>query len=221
MKYRTIFSNTYGNINTYIDDSDDLSECLYPMLIDGVEIETDGFEALSIENPEQYPENKLAQLFDYDIKYPYKDKEKKLLVLKNYQLNVFIPIQVLERESRKRMKVDMEITMSYDGNNFKRICSLLGQSSEYPDMEVAFRELQTQLKHRYSMEICSNCKNSSWHPYGGYEFFNHLCFEKESIAFQSIENKDKMSVGGFMKYNNNKNFELVQLTDYCNKFEAQ
>ena len=220
MKYRTIFSNLHGNINTEIDNDDDMSECFYPMLVNGVEIETDGFEGLSIENPEQYPENKLAQ-FDYDIKYPYKDKEKKLLVLKNYQLKAFIPIQVLEKESGKRMKVDMEITMTYDGNNFKRICSLLGKNSDYSDMEVAFRELQTQLKNDYSMEICSNCKNSSWHPYGGNEFFNHLCFEKESIAFQFIENKTKTSVGGFMKYGNDENWELVQLTDYCDKFEAQ
>jgi len=221
MKYRTIFSNLHGNINTEIDNDDDTSECFCPMLVNGVEIETDGFEGLlSIENPEQYSENQLTQ-FDYDIKYPYKDKTKKLLVLKNYQLNSFIPISVLEIKTGKRIEAEVQITMSHDGIDFKRICSLLGKKSESSYMDDVFDELQKQLKGNYIMEICSNCKNSSWHPYGGNEFFNHLCFKTEAEAFQAIEIKNKMSVGGFMKYDNDKNFELVQLTDYCNKFEAQ
>jgi len=76
MKYKAIFSNLHCTINTEVEDSiESSSDYYYPMTIDGVTIETDGFEALSIDNPEQYSANQLAR-FDYNIHYPYKDKDK-------------------------------------------------------------------------------------------------------------------------------------------------
>ena len=217
MKYRAVFSNLKGTVDTEIFDK--LS--FYPAIIYGVTIETDGFEVLTIDNPEQYSENQLA-LFEYDIEYPYKDKEKKLLVLKNYQLETFIPIRVLENKSGKRITTEIQITMSNNGGKrVKRVCSLLGKSSDNYDMEVAFGELQKQLAECYCIEICSNCKNSWWSIYGGSEFYNHLCFKIEAKAFQAIANKDKISVALFMKYNNDQNWRNVQLTDYCDKFEPR
>jgi len=219
MKYRAIFSNFKGTVDTEI--SDNLPEYFYPVIIDSVTIETDGFGVLTIDNSEQYSESQLA-LFEYEIEYPYKDKAKKLLVLKNYQLKVFIPIRILEIKSGKRITSEVQITISNNGGkNVKRECSLFGKSSENYDLEVAFGELQKQLIECYCMETCSNCKNSWWSIYGGNEFCNHLCFKSEAEAFQTIKDKDKMSVAHFMKYGNDKNWQSVELTDYCDKFEAR
>lgn len=220
MKYKAIFSNRHGEINIEVEDliESSLDYCL-PIIIDGVTIETDGFEELSIDNPEQYSENQLTR-FEYDIQYPYKDKEKKLFVLKNYQLKTFVPIRIREVKSEKRIETEIQITMTRNEKNMKRKCSLLGFTSENFDMEVAFGELQSQLTGYY-METCSNCKNSFWNMYGGSEFFNQLCFKKEAEAFQAIQDKDKMTVVHFMKFDDNKNFENVRLTDYCESFELR
>ncbi|MDR2920355.1 MAG: DUF6304 family protein [Tannerella sp.] len=221
MKYKAIFSNLNGTINTEVEDLiESSSDYFYPIIIDGVIIETDGFEELSIDNPEQYSENQLTR-FDYDIQYPYKDKAKKLLVLKNYQLKTLIPIHILEIKSGKRIETEIQITMTRNEKSVKRACSLLGVISENFDMEVAFGEVQSKLAACYRMETCSNCKNSFWNPYGGSDFFNQLCFKKEAKAFQAIQDKDKMAVVHFMKYDDDKNFQNVRLTDYCEKFEPR
>jgi hypothetical protein len=226
MKYKATFSNSKGTVETEISEESFLktSEYFCPMIINGVTIETDGFDSLSIDNPEQYSENQLTQ-FEYDITYPYKDKEKKLLVLKNYQLKAFIPIHVREIKSGERIETEMQITMQHNGGkNIKRTCSLLGETSEQVDMEVALGEVQAQLAECYCMEICTKYKNSWWNPYGGNEFFNQLCFVSETEAFQAIKDKHKSSVADFMKYkkyDNYDNFQRVLLTDYCDKFEPR
>jgi len=226
MKYKAIFSDSKGIESTEIDTKFD-DAYFYPMKINGIVVETDGFEVLTIDNPEQYSENQLAR-FDYDIKYPYKDKEKKLLVLKNYQLKTFIPILVLEIKSGKEITAEIQIIMNHNGGeSVERRCSLLGKIFDLGmtlrgfGLDYAFEELQKQLAGHYCMETCANCKKSFGNPYGGNEFFNHLCFKSEAEAFQAIVNKDKRSVGNFMKYDNDKNFQLVQLTDYCDKFEPR
>ncbi len=221
MKYKAIFSDSHGTINTEVKDLiESSSDYCCPITINGVTIETDGFEELSIDKPEQYSDTQLAR-FDYDIQYPYKDKEKKLLILKNYQLKTFIPIHVWEIKSEKRIETEIQIIMTRNEKSITRVCSLLGAISENFDMEVAFGEVQSQLIECYRMETCSNCKNSFWNPYGGSEFFNQLCFKKEAKAFQAIKDKDKMTVVRFMKYDNDKNFQNVRLTDYCEEFEPR
>jgi hypothetical protein len=243
MKYKTIFSNLKGTVNTEtgteidteIDAEPDaeFEGYFYPMIIDGVIIETDGFEALTIDRPEKYSKNQLDR-FDYDTIYPCEDKEEKLLVLKNYQLKTFIPIRVLETGSNKKMTAEIQITMNHEGGEeegkgkgVKRTCSLLGKTINLgtnfgdPDLEEAFAQLQKQLAGQYCMETCSNCRNSFWNPYGGSDFFNHLCFKSESKAFQAIANKGKESVIDFIKYDNEQNWRTVRLTDYCNEFEPR
>ena len=209
MKYRAVFRNFNGTRNTEVED---LTEYILPIVIDGVIIETDGFEVLSIDKPEQYSQNQLAQ-FDYD-------KEYDLLVLKNYQLKTFIPIRIWNIQSRKRIETEIQITMTHNGKSVKRVCSLFGKVSEKFDLEVAFGEIQGQLTNSHCLETCSNCKNSFWNPYGGGEFY-HLCFKSEAEAFQTIENKDKMTIIRFMKFDNDKNFKHVRLTDFCDDFEAR
>ncbi|WP_276378744.1 hypothetical protein [Flavobacterium sp. H4147] len=222
MKYKSIFSNLKGTFNTEMEDlNENSSEYFYPIEIDGVIIETNGFEALTIDNVEKYTETQLAQ-FDYDIKYPYNDKGKKLLVLKNYQLKTFIPIHILEIETGKRVVIELQIVMIHDGEQIRLLSTLFGKSSEAIIMETTlFEKLQNQLDEYYCLEICSNCENSIWNPYGGNDFFNHLCFKKEAREFQAIKEKNKQSIGSFMKFKENKNFENVQLTDYCVQFEAR
>jgi len=230
MKYKAIFSNSKGTVETEISEETllETSEYFYPMIINGVNIETDGFESLTIDNPEQYSENQLTQ-FEYDITYPYKDKEKKLLVLKNYQLKAFIPIHVREIKSGERIEAEMQIKIYQNGNTVVlKTCSLLGKDSDKFDWkfdwEIGFQEVQDKLADCYCMETCSNCKNSWWNPYGGNEFFNQLCFVIDAEAFQAIKDKNKDSISRFMKYkkyDNYDNFQRVQLTDYCDKFEPR
>lgn len=219
IKYKTVFSNRKGIVNTELEDlTKNSSEFFFPITIDGVTIETDGFDGLSIDKPEQYSENQLSR-FDYNVNYPYKDKSKKLLVLTNYHLETLIPIFIREIKSGKRRKVDIHIEMEHDGKRVTRRCCLLDKESENFDMECAFVEMQEQLKEYCQMEICSNCRNSFWNPYGGNEFFNQLCFKSESEKFQSLKDKDRMTVMHFMKFGEDKNFENVQLTDFCKAFE--
>ena len=221
MKYRAIFSNQKGARNAEID-CNSIDYC-YPLIFNGITIDTDGFELLSIANPEQYSEIQLA-LFEYDTKLiQCANEDRKLLVLKNYQLNVFIPIHILEIQSGKKDTADIQIIMKHDGENgekgIKRICSLLGKSSENYNMEEAFREVQAQLAESHCMETCSNCKNSWWSIYGGTEFCNHLCFKSDAEAFQAIKDKNKLTVARFMKYGNDQNWQSVRLTDYCDMFD--
>jgi len=171
MKYKAIFFNRRGAIHTAIEDLTEVSSVYcFPMTIDGVVIETDGFEELSVAQPEQYAENQLLR-FDYDVRYPYKDKDKPLLVLKDYRLDTFIPVFVREIKSGKRMEAELCIEMAHNGKSVKRTCRLLGGESSVFDMEAAFVEIQEQLKESYGMETCSNCKNSFWNPYGGCSFY--------------------------------------------------
>jgi hypothetical protein len=219
MKYKAIFSNSKGTVETEI--SDENPDYFFPMAVYGVTVETDGFESLTIDNPEQYAENQLTQ-FEYDLKYPYIDKKKALLVLKNYRLMTFIPIHVRDIDSGERIEADIQITIyQTEETVVLKTCSLLGKSSEKLDWEVGFQEIQAQLADSYCMETCSNCKNSWWHPYGGNDFFNQLCFKSEAEAFQRLTNKDKMSVARFMKYGKDENFRRVLLPDYCDKFEPR
>lgn len=218
MKYKAIFSNREGAVNAMVEDLTDVSSVYcFPLTIDEVVIETDGFEELSIAESEKYAKDQLAR-FDYHICYPYKDKNRQLLVLEDYRLDTFIPIFVRETESGKRREAVLCVEMIHNGKDLKRTCRLFGAASSVFDMESALVEIQEQLKDSYCMETCSNCRNSFWNPYGGNEFFNQLCFRSEAEAFQAIEEKDKMSIVRFMKYDNDRNFQNVQLTAFCDEF---
>jgi hypothetical protein len=216
--YKAIFSNLKG-FKSY--EADCFSgHYYYPIVINGVTLEIDGFELLTIENPNQYSEVQLAQ-FDYYTTYPYEDKGKKELVLKNYKLEIFIPINILNIESKERINTEFQIRLDCNDNIAKRTCVIMGKSSHNLDLGYAFAEIQEQLKEHYYLMVCSNCKNHSWHPYGFDDFFNQLCFKREAEGFQAIKNKDKMSISGFMKYGDESNFQLVHLMDYCNNFDPK
>jgi hypothetical protein len=63
------------------------------MIVEGVIIETDGFEVLSIGRPENYSDQKL-KIFDYN------DKSGSL-ILKNYNLRAELPVTVIEKHTGK------------------------------------------------------------------------------------------------------------------------
>ena len=221
MKYVSFFTNSRGIVcKGFIEYLDTDSEYIFPLYLNEIIIETDGFELLTIDNPQQYSTKQLNQ-FDYEIRYPFNDQTKELLVLTNYKLETFIPIFVLEVSTAKIIEAELKITLNHCGENEKRECALLGRISSNSDLEAAFHEIQSELSPSYIMRTCSNCKNSTFNPYGGNEFFNQLCFVKEAKEFQKIESKAKMSIVEFMKFENERNFDSVLLTHTCEKFEAR
>jgi hypothetical protein len=212
-KIKAVFSNDFTSHTGIIDF--DSSEYLSPMVINGVIIETDGFEALSIDNTEQYSEEQLKQ-FDYDIIFPYKDKTKKLFVLKNYNLQTYIPVSITKKETNKSETAELIIEMIHNGKNLTLSCSLLEEKSENFDsenLEIALNNLQE--KSNYFINICACCKNSNWNPYGGMVFLNQLCFRNDSEKFQNMKLKTKYTVASIMKDDADRNFDLVWLTDNC------
>ena len=129
--YKSIFSNAYITVNTEIVDFDvDGSNYISPIVVNGVIMETDGFECLTIDPPKRYSEEQLKQ-FDYDIVYPYGDKTKEVFMLKNYRLKTFIPVSVLNKDINKWETANLVIEMihiagafmKYDDNrNFENVC---------------------------------------------------------------------------------------------------
>jgi hypothetical protein len=84
IKYDTFFTNAYINVETQIVFGGNNSKYVSPMVINGLIVETDGFEGLYIETFEDYTKEQL-KIVDYDIK-------NGLYILRNYKLETIIPI---------------------------------------------------------------------------------------------------------------------------------
>jgi hypothetical protein len=212
--FKAIFINSYISINTELIDYTVSSSAFSPMIINGVLIDTDGFEDLTIENIEQYNNEQLKQ-FDYNVIYPYKDKNKKLLVLKNYILKAFIPINIINKINGIRTLSELILEMNDKEGKINYTILLENEKINDIDIENIFYKFKEQLSEKYIIEICGTCKYNSENPYGGVFLFNQLCFRKYGQKYfkMGIMDKDK-----FASLMDDKKWETVYLTDSCNEY---
>jgi hypothetical protein len=82
----------------------------------------------------------------------------------------------------------------------------------------AFEYLHKEIKEKYTIKICAFCKKSSWNPYGGVDFFNHLCFNEFSEEYNKLDVRNKNNISYLMNKNIEK-YKNVYLIGSCNDYE--
>ena len=217
IRYKASFTNQHISVNAEV-----LNYYLDPvythgliLLLNGVNIDLGGFEELLIEDAEQYGEQQL-KIFQYEISYPYEDKQKKELLLTNFHLEITIPIQYIDKNSNKVQIADLHVHVNCDEKRaYKYYFKLLTATTELSDITDALQEIQNQLKDTFVLEICAVCKNSNRNPYGGVPFFNHLCFRNNKESFWALKDKYKHTVGSFM---DDAKWESTYVTYRCEEF---
>jgi hypothetical protein len=210
MELNSIFRNNYLNIETKIVLGDN-SKYDSPMIINGVIVETDGFEVLCIELSENYGKEQL-KIFDYDIKHGG-------YILKNYNLRTSVPMNIRNKTTREIFSDNLFIEI--DDNNRKTIRKLKLLDKEIVvngwDLLGAFNNLHREIKQNYTVQICAFCKKSCWNPYGGTDFFNHLCFKEFMEEYYKLDIKNKENISGLMNKNTGK-YKSVYLINSCNDY---
>jgi hypothetical protein len=181
------------------------------MIINDVIVETDGFEVLCIEQSENYRTDQL-RIFDYDIKHG-------CYILKNYNLKTAIPINILNKNTKELFSDNLFIEI--DDNNRETTRKLKVFDKEIIvngwDLVGAFHNLHQEIKQNYMVKICAFCKKSSWNPYGGIDFFNHLCFKEFAEEYYKLDIKNKETTGSLMNKNSGK-YKSVYLINSCNDY---
>jgi hypothetical protein len=211
IKLNSIFKNNYLEIETEIALGDN-SEYSSPMIINDVIVETDGFEVLCIEQSENYGTEQL-KIFDYDIKHG-------CYILKNYNLKTSVPVNIINKNTKELFSDNLFIEI--DDNNGETTRKLKIFDKEIIvngwDLVGAFNNLHREIKQNYTVKICAFCKKSSENPYGGIDFFNHLCFKEFAEENYKLDIKNKENIGGLMNKNPGE-YKSVYLIDSCNDYK--
>jgi hypothetical protein len=210
-RINAVFENTHLKVNTQIIIGDDNPNYSMPMVVNGITIETDGFEVLSIDKQDKY-DNEQLKIFDYDIEY-------NVYVLKNYSLKTIIPMNIIEKHTGKMQTETLYVEINNKNGRTTRILRILGKeiAAENYDILGAFEKLYNEVNKEYIIKICAFCKNSCWNPYGGTDFYHHLCFKEFADEYCRIDIKDKMNIVRLMEKNKGK-YNNVYLTNYCDEY---
>ena len=209
VKYKSFFRNNYIDVETAIDP-----DC--SMLVNGVLIETDGFECLSIESFKNYTKEQL-KIFDCFI-----NKYGSCMLI-NYNLKVLIPVNVVEKNTGNNFCENIIIEINNSDDNIIGKLRFLdydtGNICDVKSWDVfsAFDKLHGKIKQNFIVKICAFCKKSSYNPYGGIDFFSHLCFNECAEEFCKLDLKNKFTIGPLMNNNKGK-FKNVSLTSSCNEY---
>jgi hypothetical protein len=210
IKLNSIFRNNYLKIETEIVLGDN-SKYDSPMIINGIIVETDGFEVLSIEQSENYGREQL-KIFDYDIKHG-------CYILKNYNLKTSVPVN-MENKNTKELFFD-NLFIEIDDTNGETIRKLKLFDKEIIvngwDLVGAFNNLHREIKQNYTVKMCAFCKKSCWNPYGGIDFFNHLCFKEFAEEYYKLDIKNKETISALMNKSTGK-YKNVYLINSCNDY---
>jgi hypothetical protein len=212
MKYETTFENNYIKTKTEIVYDNNDPEYFLPMTVNGIIIETDGFEALTINSSENYSKDQL-KIFDYDL-------VKGFYKLKNYYLKTIIPISIIEKNNGRDFLENMIVEIIDKENNTIRKIKIFDNEIvvKRSDLLEAFDELYETIKEKYIFKICVFCKKSSWNPYSGNDFYNHLCFREFAKNYYKIDRNNKIEIVKLMEENNRK-YKSTYLTYFCNEYE--
>ncbi len=208
---KAILTTAHGSFPTQVEEEDFLV-----MHVNGVKIELDGFEVLSIEMPPAYTADQLS-IFDYDIrKNTYEGRKWDTLFLKDFQLDAFIPLSLVDRETQIREIADLHIRILADKNRkYQYLFELLSATSEQAFIDDALGEIWKKLRDRYHIEICACCKNSCTNPYGGIAFTSQLCFKAIKEQFWGLDKVDKASISSLTHQNLH---DIKNVTDHCEEF---
>lgn len=208
---KAILTTAHGTFPTQVEEEDFLV-----MHVNGVKIELDGFEVLSIEMPPAYTADQLS-IFDYDIrKNTYEGRKWDTLFLKDFQLDAFIPLPLVNRETQIREIADLHIQVWADKNRkYQYLFELLSATSEQAFIDDALGEIWKKLQDRYHIEICACCKNSCTNPYGGIAFASQLCFKAIKEQFWGLDKVDKASISSLTHQNLH---DIKNVTDHCEEF---
>jgi hypothetical protein len=213
-EYKAFFVNNHFKAEAKIVLFDDVTEnYMMPMFINGIKIETNGFDMLTVLKSENYSKEQL-KLFDYEISR-YGD-----YILKNFNLKTIIPVNIIEKNSgnKNSEKIIIEIE-NYDEvvkklRLFDTEIFIINDCTELDCLVGAFEELYDKIKNDYTIEICVFCKNSGYNPCsGGVEYYNHVCYKEFTENYSKLDNKDKLNIEPLVTKK-----ALVCLTDSCNKF---
>ncbi|MDR0747543.1 MAG: hypothetical protein LBE89_06610 [Helicobacteraceae bacterium] len=198
-------------INTQIILGGNNPNYLSPMCINEIIVETDFFEGLSIDLSENYTREQL-EIVDYDIK-------NGVYVLRNYNLETIIPIDIVDKNTGKSISKNIFIEMDNKNGEMKNKLKFIDKEIVYKNYDLlnAFERLYTEINHDYLIRICAFCKKSCWNPYGGSDFCNHLCFKEFSEEYNKIETKDKLTIAEILNKNIDK-YRNVYLTYSCNEY---
>jgi hypothetical protein len=211
VKYDAVFENTYLKVEAKIIIGNNNPNYSMPMIINGITIETDGFEVLSIDKQEKYS-NEQLKIFDYDIEY-------NVYVLKNYSLKTIIPINIIEKHTGKMQTETLYVEMNNKNGRTEMTLRILDKEIVANNYNIldAFEKLYNEVNKEHTIKICAFCKNSCWNPYGGTDFYHHLCFKEFADEYYEINVKDKMSIVQLMEKNKSKYYN-VYLTNYCDEY---
>ena len=212
VKYNTVFTNDKIKTNTQITMGPHTLDCLSPMIVNGIVIDTEGFECLSIDKPETYSEDALS-IFDFDInKYGS-------YILKNYHARTEIPVEIIEKRTGKESMESIIIEMDNKDNETMQTLKIFDKEITVHDfyLEDAFCTLYEEAHEEYSIKICAFCKNFFGAAFGGLDFCNQLCFEKISGEYRKIEKKTKYAILELMDKHPGK-CRGVYLTYSCNNY---
>jgi len=205
-KFKAVFKTSEKSIEVEINE--DLVDDDF-FLINGVKVEVDGYECLYIQKPEQY------QMDNFIFRYK---TNHSLLVLLDYRLDVFIPINISKKDSGLKEMANLLISINCnDQGKYSYFYELLGAKSGNIDMECALLEISKQLTQECEIEICACCKKSCWNPYGD-GLHNHVCFKEIKEKLWQLEEVNKETVAELM---NEGNFQLTSLIGYCEEFVAK
>ena len=216
VQYNTVFTNDKINCGAQITIGPHTLDCLSPMIVNGIVIDAEGFECLSIDKPETHPEDALS-IFDYDInKYGS-------YILKNYHVRTEIPVEIIEKPTGKESMESIIIEMDNKDSETRQTLKMFDTEITVNDfyLEGAFNTLYREVNEKYSVKICAFCTNSFGAAFGEVEFCNQLCFEKISGEYREIAKKTKYAILELMAKHPG-TCRNVYLTCSCNKFmEAQ
>jgi hypothetical protein len=207
IKYDTFFENDFIKIDTQIAMGNNM-----PMNINGIMIETDGFEVLSIDEQEKYSAEQL-KIFDFDINH------WGIYVLKNYHLRTTIPIEMIEKNSGEKISEKLFIEMDDKNNQTTTTLKILDKEIVITDFYIleGFEKLYEEIHKEYTVKICAFCKNLCWNLYGGVDFFNCLCFKEFADEYYKIDENYKMNILKLMEKNKDK-YKFVHLTNCCGEY---
>jgi hypothetical protein len=144
MKYETTFENNHIKTKTEIVYDNNDQEYFLPMIVNGIIIETDGFEALTINSSENYSKDQL-KIFDYDL-------VKGFYKLKNYYLKAIIPISIIEKNNGRYFFDNMIVEIIDKENNTIRKIKIFDNEIvvKRSDLLEAFDELYENINEKYT-----------------------------------------------------------------------
>ncbi len=223
--YPCIYKDQSGQLKCTIENSFD-EEKRFPLFMElgGIKFLGSSFDDFELAEPQKYADKQLNRFTFNKIKVW--GSEKHIFELCNCELNLEIPIELIDREANTIIDAKLLVNLklgkpaSNGGIDYENAIfeiNLKGEnySSEGDLFEVALVKLQNQFDDKYHFKNCFGCLYSDYSPLGNGFFGDLICFRNHKKEYLSVNSKEKL-------------FELieknsidVQETYCCDKFEKR